>query len=136
MSPRIAIALGALLAGIGVGLGAYGAHGLEKTLAGEAFQANLAQRLAWFDTGVRYQLFHALGMVVAGLVAERTSHSKCLRIAPLLMLLGILLFSGLLYAMTLGPATWKVLGAIVPLGGTAFIAAWLLVAWGSLGKGE
>lgn len=131
MSSRIAMALGALLAAMGVALGAYAAHGLEKTLAGEAFQANLADRLAWFETGVRYQLFHALGIVVAGLVAERNPHAKSLRIAPLLMLVGIVFFSGLLYAMSLGPANWKILGAVVPVGGVSFIAAWFFLAWGA-----
>jgi uncharacterized membrane protein YgdD (TMEM256/DUF423 family) len=132
MLPRTALALGALLAGIGVALGAYAAHGLEKALAGEAFQANLTDRLAWFETGVRYHLFHALGIVVAGLLAERRPQTRSLRIAPLLMLVGIVLFSGLLYAMALGPANWKMLGAIVPVGGVSFIVAWVLLAVGCL----
>lgn len=122
MSNRQALTLGALLAAVGVALGAFGAHGLEKRLAELGYEADLPQRLAWFDTGVRYQLYHALGLVVA---ASR----QRVRWVGTLFLLGILLFSGSLYAMTFLPAEWKKLGAIVPLGGLSFIVGWVVLAY-------
>ncbi len=116
-------ALGALLAAVGVGLGAFGAHGLDNYLQhtlgveGEL----LARRLAQFDTGVRYQLWHALGIILASLALAGRS-----TLAAALFLAGIVLFSGMLYVLVLTGKTW--LGAIVPLGGVAFIAGWVVFA--------
>jgi uncharacterized membrane protein YgdD (TMEM256/DUF423 family) len=122
----IAIA-GALLAAIGVGLGAFGAHGLEDQLRHLGREANLAKRVAWFDTAVRYQLYHALGMlVIAALAAGQASGWH--RGAAALFVVGIALFSGSLYAMTFGGDAWRKLGMVTPLGGLAFIAGWVLLA--------
>ena len=117
---------GALLAAVGVGLGAFGAHGLEDYLRQLGREANLVKRLAWFDTAVRYQLFHALGMVViAALAAGQASGWH--RAAAGLFVVGIALFCGSLYVMTFADDAWKKLGMVTPLGGLAFIAGWVLV---------
>ncbi len=117
-------ALGALLAAVGVGLGAFGAHGLDnylqQTFAGIESEL-LARRLAQFDTGVRYQLWHALGIILASLALGGRS-----TLAAALFLAGIVLFSGMLYVLVLTGKTW--LGAIVPLGGVALIAGWVVFA--------
>ena len=132
MPNRIALFLGALLAALAVGLGAYGAHGLENTLLKLGYEADIVKRMDWFATGVHYHLYHALGILTAALIAESASPTRWLRVAPLLFLLGILLFSGSLYTMTLTPASWRWLGAIVPLGGVAMITGWICVAYGAL----
>ncbi|MCC6493028.1 MAG: DUF423 domain-containing protein [Pirellulales bacterium] len=120
---------GALSAAIGVALGAFGAHGLENWLRQSGHEAPLSQRLAWFDVAVRYQLYHALGMVAAALLAG-SSAGGWYRCAGALMFAGILLFSGSLYAMTFGPDAWRKLGMVTPIGGLAFIAGWTCVALG------
>ena len=130
MNSRTAITLGALLAAAAVGLGAYAAHGLEKQIVDFGYEADLARRLAWFETGVKYHLYHALGIIVVATIAERRTANRSLTVAPLLFLAGILLFSGSLYAMTLLSPSWSKLGAVVPLGGASFIAGWVLLAVG------
>jgi uncharacterized membrane protein YgdD (TMEM256/DUF423 family) len=122
----IAIA-GALLAAAGVALGAFGAHGLEKQLQSLGREANLAQRMAWFDTGVRYHMYHALALVVVAALA-RTGASNWHTMAAAAFLLGVALFSGSLYAMTFGEDSWRKLGAVTPLGGLAFLVGWVCVA--------
>ncbi len=122
MFSRHTVTLGALLAAAGVALGAFGAHGLEARIESLGYVADLPQRLAWYDTGVRYQLYHALGiLLVAGLPRSRS--------VVILFLLGIVLFSGSLYAMTFLPTEWKKLGAVVPLGGLSFILGWGVLAY-------
>ncbi len=121
MSSRHTLALGALLAAAGVGLGAFGAHGLEDRLLQLGYEAELRQRLEWFETGVKYHLYHALGLMVV----SQVSTSRAARIA---FPLGIALFSGSLYAMTFLSDDWSKLGAVVPLGGLSFIVGWVLVA--------
>lgn len=134
MSARWCLLLGALFGGLGVGTGAFAAHGLSgyfqtkyadqtRVVAGETVP--LARKyLADFKTGAEYQLTHALALLAAGLLADRRPSRWC-RIAGISFTLGILLFSGSLYALTLLGV--PVLGAITPLGGVAF-----LVGWGSL----
>jgi uncharacterized membrane protein YgdD (TMEM256/DUF423 family) len=128
VNSRTAIIWGAFLAATAVGLGAYGAHGLDKQLIALGYEAELGKRLDWFETGVKYHMYHALSMVVIGLVAERFAANRLAKIAPCLFLAGILLFSGSLYAMTLLSASWSKLGAVVPLGGVSFIVGWILLA--------
>jgi uncharacterized membrane protein YgdD (TMEM256/DUF423 family) len=118
---------GALLAAAGVALGAFGAHGLEKQLQLLGREANLSQRVAWFETGVRYHLYHALALVAVAALA-RTSASGAYQVAAIAFLLGIALFSGSLYAMTFGEDSWRKLGAVTPLGGLAFLVGWVCVA--------
>lgn len=105
--------VGAVLGGLGVALGAFGAHGLAAVLA--------PADLAVFETGVRYQLYHALALVVLGLSGTPLSHPLA-RAAGWLFVLGVVLFSGSLYGLTLvGPRS---LGLVTPLGGVALLAGW------------
>jgi uncharacterized membrane protein YgdD (TMEM256/DUF423 family) len=126
--------VGALLAAGGVGLGAFGAHGLDKALAQMGRDANLAQRLVWFETGVRYHMYHALGLLALAAIAGRTPAGG-MRSAAALFVVGILLFSGSLYAMTFASDAWRKLGMVTPLGGLAFIAGWVTLAVGAWRNG-
>jgi len=112
-------ATGALLAGIGVAAGAFGAHGLKSRVDPEL--------LVIFETGVRYQMYHALALLAVGWAASRWP-SSWIGVAGWSFVVGIALFSGSLYVMTFTGARW--LGAITPLGGLAF-----LVGWAALGVG-
>jgi uncharacterized membrane protein YgdD (TMEM256/DUF423 family) len=96
-------------------------------------EREIAKRLANFDTAVRYQMYHALGLVALGLLATR-QRSAWFTAAGWLFLGGVAIFCGLLYALVFsGP---KVLGAIVPLGGLAMIAGWVALAVGAWRAGE
>lgn len=106
---------GAVFAGLGVALGAFGAHALKARLTPE--------RLETFETGVRYQMYHAFGLLVAGLALRSGMPAGWLAAAGGLFLAGILLFSGSLYLLVLSERRW--LGAITPLGGVSFILGWL-----------
>ena len=117
MSRATLFAVGAVLAGIGVTLGAFGAHALEARLT--------AERLATFETAVRYQMLHALAILAAALLGGERAV-----LAGLLFLVGIALFSGSLYLLVLTGVRW--LGAITPLGGVAFIAGWGILALAGL----
>jgi uncharacterized membrane protein YgdD (TMEM256/DUF423 family) len=116
-SSRALAGAGVLLA-LATTCGAFGAHALRAQLAPE--------RLQLWDTAVRYQFLHALGLMGVGLTL-RTSDVGALRLAALLLIAGVVLFSGSLYALALGAP--RVLGVLTPLGGLAWIAAWLLFAW-------
>jgi uncharacterized membrane protein YgdD (TMEM256/DUF423 family) len=115
------LAVGAIAGGIGVALGAFGAHGL-KSRAG-------TDLLAVFETGVRYHMYHALALLAVGWAATRWP-GVWIATAGWLFLVGILVFSGSLYLMTFTGARW--LGAITPLGGVAFILGWVALAVGVL----
>ncbi len=107
------VAVGAALAGLGVLAGAFGAHGLEGRLS--------ADQLETFEVAVRYQMYHALALVLLGLLMPRTP--RIMAAAGWLFLAGIVLFSGCLYAWVLtGIRTFAL---IVPLGGTFFLLGWL-----------
>jgi uncharacterized membrane protein YgdD (TMEM256/DUF423 family) len=115
---RFWIPIGALAAGIAVALGAMGAHALEEYLLTHDPKHN-------FETAVRYQMYHALALIFVGILAAR-AQSGLLNVAGWLFLLGILLFSGGLYG-------WLFTGIkpfvhIVPIGGTAWIVAWVCLA--------
>jgi uncharacterized membrane protein YgdD (TMEM256/DUF423 family) len=110
---------GALMALLGVAIGAFGAHGLKPFLS--------EQMLAVFETGVRYHLIHALGMLTAGLSLAYVPIRQ-FRWAGWAFFLGILLFSGSLYVMSLSGV--RGLGMITPLGGLCFIVGWGLLARG------
>ena len=126
---RLSPLLGALLAAISVAMGAYAAHGLDKLLLSSGFEMDLQQRLDWFETGVRYQMYHALGLVFVGLIGRGEASKKWLSATAAMFLLGILLFSGSLYAMTLTHEDYRSLfGKIVPLGGVSYIVGWVLMA--------
>jgi uncharacterized membrane protein YgdD (TMEM256/DUF423 family) len=126
------IATGALLAAIAVLLGAYGAHGLGEQLKRDGFDTeDAAERIAarW-DPAVRYQMYHALGLVLLGLLAERRP-GRSIHVAGWMFLMGIGIFSGLLYVMTFTAESWRWLGMIVPFGGLAFVAGWIAVVVGA-----
>ena len=113
---------GAVLAGLGVAAGAFGAHGLKALLS--------VEMLAVFETAVRYQMYHALALVLTGILLDRSVAPEgrtSLRLAGRLFLAGVLLFSGSLYLLALSEIRW--LGAITPIGGFCFIAGWGVLAW-------
>ncbi|TPG88822.1 DUF423 domain-containing protein [Brevibacillus laterosporus] len=111
------VTAGAILALLGVALGAFGAHVLEKMLD--------AKGLATFETGVRYQMYHALGLLFVGLLGNQLGESKMLKWAGNFLLAGILIFSGSLYLLCATGV--KMLGAITPIGGVCFLLGWLFV---------
>ena len=116
---RLWIVLGAVSAFLSVAAGAFGAHALKARLS--------ADLLTIFETGARYHMYHSLGLIAIGLVAQ-------LRPSPLLsgagwaLVAGIVLFSGSLYALALTGV--RALGAITPLGGLGFLAGWAMLAIG------
>lgn len=120
---RFFFAAGALLAGLAVVLGAFGAHTLEGRVT--------ADRLSVFETGVRYQMYHALALFA---VAWSWSQWPVWQVtwAGYLFLAGILIFSGSLYLLVLTDTPW--LGAITPFGGLSFISGWILLAWAALSR--
>lgn len=107
-------------------LGAFGAHGLKARVS--------AEQLAWWHTGVQYHAWHALGLLAIGLLLLVQPALGGARTAGWLLQAGIVIFSGTLYAMTLGGPRW--LGAVTPIGGTLMIAGWALLAWATLKLGR
>jgi uncharacterized membrane protein YgdD (TMEM256/DUF423 family) len=116
---KIFIVLASLNAALAVGLGAFGAHSLRDKLP--------ADLLNTYQTGVQYHFYHALGLFAVAFVASQLPSSALVKWSGWLMLIGIILFSGSLYGLTLSGIRW--LGVVTPLGGVAFITAWLLLAW-------
>jgi len=119
---RVFITLGALSGFLAVAAGAFGAHALRDRLS--------ADLLAVFQTGVTYQMYHALALLGVGILLARfsTDGSVWLSAAGWLFVAGSVLFSGSLYLLALSGTTW--LGAITPLGGVAFLLGWLALAIG------
>ena len=117
---RIFLVLGALNAFLCVALGAFGAHALKERLAPDL--------LAVYHTAVQYHFYHALGLIAVGLLRNHFPDSKMIAASGWIMLAGIVLFSGSLYVLSLTGVRW--LGAITPLGGVAFLAAWALLVYG------
>jgi uncharacterized membrane protein YgdD (TMEM256/DUF423 family) len=115
MKPNF-ISLGAACAALGIGLGAFGAHGLRAMLG--------AAQLGWWETATRYWLIGALGMLLFG-VFQSTRQKSAL--PGWLLLCGSVLFSGSLYAMALGAPS--MLGAVTPLGGLGLLLGFLSFAW-------
>jgi uncharacterized membrane protein YgdD (TMEM256/DUF423 family) len=116
-------AIGAVLMALAVGMGAFGAHGLRNRLD--------AYSMSVYEKAVFYHFIHALGILLTSLLARTNAISIAgqARVAWLL-LIGIIIFSGSLYALALSGV--RILGAITPLGGIAFIAGWLLLAYEAL----
>ena len=121
---RVFIALGALSGCLAVAAGAFAAHALRARLGPEMVDV--------FQTGATYQMYHALALVAVGMLLARFSSdgSTWLTASGWLFLAGSILFSGSLYLLALSGTTW--LGAITPLGGVAFLLAWLALAVGVL----
>ena len=128
---RIWIAIGAILGLTGVGLGAFGAHGLEDMLAklAESDPELAGRRLDNWETAAHYQMIHAIGIVLTGL-AMQFFRSKALLVAAIGFLIGVLVFSGMLYLLVLTEI--KILGAIVPIGGVAMMVGWAALAFATL----
>lgn len=126
------IAIGAVLGGLGVAFGAYGAHGLSGFLERSGYAGDdLHHRVANFETAVRYQMMHAIALVLTGLGLQ-LKESAWWRSAAWAFLFGVLIFSGLLKVMTFAGPEWKWLGAIVPIGGVLMIVGWAMLAVGAL----
>lgn len=116
---RAFLVLGALFGFLGVGFGAFGSHALRAKLPSE--------RLATFETGVRYQLWHALALFVVVFLRTIGPDAFPESLAGVLFVAGIVLFSGSLYVLSLtGKRVW---GAVTPLGGVCLLAGWLALAW-------
>lgn len=113
---------GALNAALAVAMGAFGAHGLKTSLTPAMLEV--------YQTGAQYHIFHALGLLVVGIIA-RSDRRPTILASGWLLLAGIVLFSGSLYVLAITDARW--LGIVTPFGGTAFIIAWLLLAIAMLG---
>jgi uncharacterized membrane protein YgdD (TMEM256/DUF423 family) len=118
MMQQLFFALGSGFAALGVIAGAFGAHALKAHISQEM--------LATFEVGVRYQLYHALGLIVVSWAASQWN-SQLVSVAGWLFVAGIVIFSGSLYILSLTGIRW--LGAITPIGGGAFIVGWLCLAW-------
>jgi len=111
---------GAVSGAVAMGLGALAAHPLRERVSPEL--------LATFETGVRYQMYHALALIGAAWAMGRWPGSAIV-LAGWCFVVGTVLFSGSLYLLVLTGARW--LGAVTPLGGLAFIGGWVLLAWGA-----
>jgi uncharacterized membrane protein YgdD (TMEM256/DUF423 family) len=112
------VSIGAMSALIAVAAGAFGAHALRTRLEPAS--------LAVFDTGARYQMYHALALVAVGFALSQWPASRSAVWAGWLFVAGTILFSGSLYLLALSGIRW--LGAITPLGGVAFMLGWLCLA--------
>ena len=119
MSAKFCLLVAALALAAAVALGAFGAHALKDHLS--------AEMLPIYQTAVQYHFWHALGLLGVGVLMTRSPDGPALAGIAWLLISGLLLFSGSLYLLALTGATW--LGAVTPLGGIAFIAAWLWLAW-------
>ena len=111
------LVLSSLSALVAVGLGAFGAHGLRGRLD--------EHMMAVYQTAVQYHFWHALGLGLIAILVKLYPDAALLHWAGGLMFAGIIIFSGSLYILSIGGINW--LGAVTPLGGTAFLMAWLLV---------
>ena len=118
MTSTRVLAIAGLLLALATACGAFGAHALKAQLAPE--------RLQVYETAVRYHFYHALGLLGIGLALRSGAAAPGLRWAALLVIAGIVLFSGSLYALTFGVP--RALGLITPVGGLALIAGWLVFA--------
>ncbi|MBS1738490.1 MAG: DUF423 domain-containing protein [Bacteroidetes bacterium] len=115
---------GILLSALSVALGAFAAHGLKQVVSDYAVQI--------FETGVRYQFYHAFALILTGILYSEAKH-KMAKWSGYLFIAGIILFSGSLYALTFIKAAvlpgYNWVGAITPLGGLCFILGWLVLAF-------
>ncbi|MDM8152406.1 DUF423 domain-containing protein [Priestia megaterium] len=114
---KLFLIIGAINAMLAVALGAFGAHGLEGKISEKYLEV--------WKTGVQYQMFHAMGLFVIAFLLSKFPQSSLLTASGWVMFAGIVLFSGSLYVLSTSGI--KVLVAITPLGGVAFIVAWILI---------
>ena len=121
MSGTTWIRVGAVLGGLAVAAGAFGAHGLKEKIDARALEV--------FETAARYQMYHALALLAVGLLATSGRSSASLDLAGWSFLAGTLIFSGTLYGLSIAGIRW--LGAITPIGGVALIVGWFALAIGA-----
>ncbi len=138
--PNCWIRTGGILAALAVAMGAFAAHGLSSRFvewyANQEREVNgkmvpVADRyLDVFETAAEYQMSHALGVILTGILMQAAGPSRCLKVAGWSFTLGIVLFSGSLYLMTMTDQVW--LGMVTPFGGTLFLVGWVALATGGL----
>jgi uncharacterized membrane protein YgdD (TMEM256/DUF423 family) len=121
---KLFLQAGSLLGAVGVMIGAFGAHALKPMLTANG-------RFETFETGVRYQFYHAIALVLIGILAKHIP-SKTLSYSGYCILAGVLIFSGALYTICF--TGLNVFGAVAPIGGTLLVIGWLLMFW-SVTKG-
>ena len=122
MQPAVFVIIGGLLAALAVGLGAIGAHALKSQLT--------AEQLATFHTAVQYQMYHAIGLVLVGLL-NMHHRSRWFDLSGWAMLIGVILFAGFIYVWL--PTGRRFFVYPVPVGGVAFIIGWMALAIGAFG---
>jgi uncharacterized membrane protein YgdD (TMEM256/DUF423 family) len=126
---KLFLIVGALLSGLSVALGAFGAHGLKKIAAPET--------VAIYQTGVQYQMYHAIALLIVGILSERI-FSSFIHYAGFFFLGGIVLFSGSLYLIvsmqTMNKEVPTAIGILTPVGGLLFILGWALLLIGIIKK--
>ncbi len=120
MTQKLVLLIATVLGGLSVGIGAFGAHALRATL-------EAGGRVETFETAVKYQVYHTLALLAIGILMYHIP-DKRLGYAALVMVIGIVIFSGSLYVLCLTGVRW--LGAVTPLGGVALIVGWGLLFWG------
>ena len=122
---------GAMVGGLGVILGAFGAHGLKGVLEAQPLaDAEVSRRMALYETAVRYQMVHAPVLILIGMLLG-SRPSKSLRVAAWSLLAGLGIFSGSLYVLTFSNHNWRWLGAVVPVGGVLMVVGWMALALAS-----
>ncbi|WP_375446844.1 DUF423 domain-containing protein [uncultured Fibrella sp.] len=125
---RWVIQMGSILGVLGVSIGAFGAHSLRARL-------EAAGRMDTFETAVKYQFYHAIALVLVGIITQLLANNpaalKTLNWSAWSFVAGTLIFSGSLYILCLSGVTW--LGAITPIGGLFFLAGWGFLFW-AVGK--
>jgi uncharacterized membrane protein YgdD (TMEM256/DUF423 family) len=121
---RTFLLLGAIFGFLGVAFGAFGAHALRSRLSPDM--------LAVFETGVRYQMYHTLAVLIVAAAIGRIGSAQLLVVAGWVFVAGIVLFSGSLYALTLTGVT--TLGAVTPIGGLLFLIGWVCLALFAMAK--
>ncbi len=114
---RLAILLGAGNAILAILLGAFAAHAVRDSLS--------VKMLSVFHTAVDYHLYHALGLIIVGLLISQRPNNLLLNASVVTMLMGLVIFCGSLYALSLSGLTW--IGMMTPFGGIAFMVSWILV---------
>lgn len=126
---------GFIFAVLAIIIGAFGAHSLKELVEAHYLKP---QALVHVETGARYQMYHAFAIIICGILAKLYGDCRFIKIAGILFVSGILLFSGSLYAMLrneIGAETsWTWLGPLTPIGGLCFISGWLVLVIGMMRK--